>query len=169
MTGRIWILANQGEVGGGEVMLHHLATALRELGRDVGVVAPVHPAETADRLAADGFDVVRVGGPGRLGYLRALRAWDRGRGKDDVVWCNGLLPATVLDRAPRRHPDDRLLAIVAGMRHADSDLTLAGIATRLEQMRERTPRGNAKWFPSTVRLLLQRAEKKGMIMGAGER
>ena len=29
MTGRIWILANQGEVGGGEVMLHHLATALR--------------------------------------------------------------------------------------------------------------------------------------------
>ena len=41
MTGRIWILANQGEVGGGEVMLHHLATALRELGRDVGVVAPV--------------------------------------------------------------------------------------------------------------------------------
>ena len=32
MTGRIWILANQGELGGGEVMLHHLATALRELG-----------------------------------------------------------------------------------------------------------------------------------------
>ena len=82
MTGRIWILANQGEVGGGEVMLHHLATALRELGRDVGVVAPAHPAETADRLAADGFDVARVGGPGRLGYRRALRAWDRGRGKD---------------------------------------------------------------------------------------
>ncbi|MWD31034.1 glycosyl transferase family 1, partial [Aquicoccus sp. SCR17] len=63
MTGRIWILANQGEVGGGEVMLHHLATALRELGRGVGVVAPAHPAETADHLAADGFDVVRVGGP----------------------------------------------------------------------------------------------------------
>ena len=40
MTGRIWILANQGEVGGGEVMLHHLATALRELGR-----LPNAPAE----------------------------------------------------------------------------------------------------------------------------
>lgn len=102
MTGRIWILANQGEVGGGEVMLHHLATALRELGRDVGVVAPAHPAETADRLAADGFDVVRMGGSGRLGYLRALRAWDRGRGKDDVAWCNGLLPATALAGRPRR-------------------------------------------------------------------
>lgn len=76
---------------------------------------------------------------------------------------DGLLPATVLDRAPRRYPDNRLLAIVAGMRHADPDVTLAGIATRLEQMRERTPRGNTKWYPLTVRLLLQRAEKMGMI------
>lgn len=73
----------------------------------------------------------------------------------------------MLERAPRRDADDRLLAIVAGMRHADPDLMLAGIASRLEQMRESTPRGNAKWFPSTVRLL-QRAEKKGMIMDAGE-
>ena len=79
---------------------------------------------------------------------------------------DGLLPATVLDRAPRRDPDDRLLAIVAGMRHADPDLTLAGIATRLEQMRERTPRGNTKWYPSTVRMLLQRAEKMGMANGS---
>jgi hypothetical protein len=79
---------------------------------------------------------------------------------------DGLLPATVLDRAPRRDPDDRLMAIVAGMRHADPDVTLAGIATRLEQMRERTPRGNTKWYPSTVRLLLQRAEKMGMTAGS---
>ena len=75
---------------------------------------------------------------------------------------DGLLPATVMDRAPRSTPDDRLLAIVAGMRHADPDLTLAGIATRLEAMRERTPRGGTKWYPSSVRMLLQRAEKMGM-------
>lgn len=75
---------------------------------------------------------------------------------------DGLLPATVIDRAPRSTPDDRLLAIVAGMRHADPDLTLAGIATRLEAMRERTPRGGTKWYPSSVRMLLQRAEKMGM-------
>ena len=49
------------------------------------------------------------------------------------------------------------------MQHADPDLTPAGIATRLEQMRERIPLGNVKWFPSTVRLLLQRAERMGMI------
>ena len=81
---------------------------------------------------------------------------------------DGPLPAAVLERAPRRDADDRLLAIVADMCHADPDLTLTGIVSRLEQMRESTPRGNAKWFPSTVRLLLQRAEKMGMIMGAGE-
>ncbi len=55
------------------------------------------------------------------------------------------------------------MAIVAGMRHADPDLTLAGIARRLEDMRERTPRGSARWYPSSVRLLLRRAEKRGMI------
>ena len=81
---------------------------------------------------------------------------------------DGLLPGSVLERAPRSTADDRLLAIVAGMRHADPDLTLKGIADRLEQMRERTPRGNVKWFPSTVRLLLQRAEKMGMVGGPGE-
>lgn len=101
MTGRIWILANQGEVGGGEVMLHHLATALRELGRDVGVVAPAEPAETADRLEADGFPVDRVGGPGRLGYMRALRRWHRSH-RQEILWCNGLLPATALAGRARR-------------------------------------------------------------------
>lgn len=81
---------------------------------------------------------------------------------------DGLLPATVLERAPRRTADDRLLMIVAGMRHAHSDLTLAGIASRREQMRERTPRGNVKWLPSIV-TLLQRAEKIGMAGGASDR
>ena len=76
---------------------------------------------------------------------------------------DGLLSAAVLERAPRSTPDDRLLAIVAGMRHADPGLTLAGIAARLEQMRERPPRGGARWYPSSVRLLLMRAEKKGML------
>ncbi|WP_188716070.1 hypothetical protein [Paracoccus acridae] len=56
----------------------------------------------------------------------------------------------MLDRAPRRTADDRLLAIIAGMRHADPDRTLAGIAKRLEHMRERTLRGCAKWYPSSV-------------------
>lgn len=102
MSGRrIWIAANQGEVGGGEVMLHHLATALRELGRDVAVVAPAEPSAVADRLEADGFPVARVGGPGRLGYMRALRRWHASH-REAVLWCNGLLPATALAGRARR-------------------------------------------------------------------
>lgn len=81
---------------------------------------------------------------------------------------DGLLPAAVLDRAPRRTADDRLLAIIAGIRHADPELTLAGTASRLDAMRERTPRGNGKWYPSTVRMLLQRANRMGMVGGASE-
>ena len=47
---------------------------------------------------------------------RAARRYVR-----DVV-----LPATVLDRARHRTSDNRLLAISAGMRHANPDLTPAG-------------------------------------------
>lgn len=121
MTRRIWIAANQGEVGGGEVMLHHLATALHELGRDIAVVAPAAPSATAARLEADGFTVDRVGGPGRAGYMRALRRWHNGH-REDVVWCNGLLPATALAGRPRRivhlhqwliRPRDRVLGTLA--------------------------------------------------------
>ena len=55
------------------------------------------------------------------------------------------------------------MAIVAGMRHADPDVTLGGIARRLEDRRERTPRGSSKWYPSSVRSLLLRAERLGLI------
>ncbi|MEV7100386.1 glycosyltransferase family 4 protein [Micrococcus luteus] len=121
MSARIWIAANQGKVGGGEVMLHHIATALRELGRDVAVVAPAEPSAVASRLAADGFPVDRVGGPGRTGYMRALRGWHSSH-REDVVWCNGLLPATALAGRPRRivhlhqwliGPRDRVLGTLA--------------------------------------------------------
>lgn len=101
---------------------------------------------------------------------RTGQAWSVERLKRAAKRCvrDGLLPETVLDRAPRRTPDDRLLAIVAEMRHADPELTLAGIASRLEATRERTPRGNGKWYPSTVRMLLQRADRMGIVGGASE-
>ena len=34
---------------------------------------------------------------------------------------------------------------------------------RLESMRERTPRGRTSWQPSSVRMLLERAEKLGLL------
>jgi hypothetical protein len=76
---------------------------------------------------------------------------------------DGFLDAAVLGRARPRNADDRLMAIVAGIAGADPSLTLQAIADRLEAMRERTPRGRARWQPSSVRMLLERARKHGML------
>ena len=76
---------------------------------------------------------------------------------------DGFLPPTVLDRAGRRETDDRLPAIVAAIKGADPDITLQAICTRLEAMRERTPRGRTSWQPSSVKMLLERAERLGLL------
>jgi DNA invertase Pin-like site-specific DNA recombinase len=85
--------------------------------------------------------------------LRAVNAYVR----------DGFLPKTVLDRAGRRETDDRLPAIVAAIKGADPDITLQAICTRLEAMRERTPRGRTSWQPSSVKMLLERAERLGLL------
>jgi hypothetical protein len=76
---------------------------------------------------------------------------------------DGFLPAEVLGRAGRRETDDRLPAIVAAIKGADPEITLQAICDRLESMRERTPRGRASWQPSSVKMLLERAERLGLI------
>ena len=75
----------------------------------------------------------------------------------------GLLPQIVLGRAAKANKDDRLPAIVAAIKGADPAITLQAICDRLESMRERTPRGRAKWQPSSVKMLLERAEKLGLL------
>jgi len=86
--------------------------------------------------------------------LRAVNAYVR----------DGFLPETVLGRAGRRETDDRLPAIVAAIKGADPDITLQAICTRLEAMRERTPRGRTSWQPSSVKMLLERAERLGLLL-----
>lgn len=75
----------------------------------------------------------------------------------------GMLPEALLTPAPRAASDDRLPALVAALKGADPDMTLQQICDRLEAMRERTPRGRSKWQPSSVRMLLERAEKLGLL------
>lgn len=75
----------------------------------------------------------------------------------------GLMEPAVLERAPRKDTDDRLLAIIAGIAGAAPDMTLAQIADRLEAMRERTPRGRSKWSASSVKMLLDRAKTRGLL------
>lgn len=77
---------------------------------------------------------------------------------------DGLIEAQVLDRAPKRDEDDRLLAIVAAIKGADPTITLKEICTRLETMRERTPRGKSSWQPSSVKMLFDRAEARGLLV-----
>jgi len=66
-------------------------------------------------------------------------------------------------RDSRRETDDRLPAIVAAIKGADPGITLQAICERLESMRERTPRGRTRWQPSSVKMLLERAERLGLL------
>jgi len=85
--------------------------------------------------------------------LRAVKAYVR----------DGFLPDAVLGRAGRRETDDRLPALVAAIKGADPEITLQAICDRLEAMRERTPRGRSSWQPSSVKMLLARAKKLGLL------
>lgn len=85
--------------------------------------------------------------------LRAVKAYVR----------DGFLPREALGRAGRCEIEDRLPVIVAAIRCKDPDITLQAICERLEAMRVRTPRGRTSWQPSSVRMLLERAERLGLV------
>lgn len=70
----------------------------------------------------------------------------------------GLVEKSVLDRSPKRSATNHLPALVAGIATAEPDLTLRDIGARLEDMQERTPRGERRWSPATVKMLLERAK-----------
>ena len=73
----------------------------------------------------------------------------------------GIIEASLLDRARPQQSDDRLVRLIAGIKAAAPDRTLQQIAAQLEAMRERTPRGGTRWHPSSVKHLLDRAERLG--------
>ena len=70
----------------------------------------------------------------------------------------------LIERSPRRPPEDRLMTLVAGIALAAPDLSLREIAAQLERMRERTPRGGRKWAASSVKSLLDRARRLGLVV-----
>src|SRR3954447_15222935 len=71
----------------------------------------------------------------------------------------GILEASLLERARPQRADDRLVRLVAGIKAAAPNRTLQQIAAQLEAMRERTPRGGTRWHPSSVKHLLDQAER----------
>lgn len=55
------------------------------------------------------------------------------------------------------------MTLVAGITRANPDMTLAGIGAQLEAMYERTPSGGRRWAPGSVKSLIDRARKRGLI------
>jgi hypothetical protein len=70
----------------------------------------------------------------------------------------------LITRARRRPPEDRLMTLVAGIAIAGPELTLREIAAQLERMRERTLRGGHQWAASSVKHLLDRAGRMGLVV-----
>lgn len=86
------LAANNGEIGGGEVMLLAVAEALRTLGHDVQVVAPRGGRDGVGEAArAADFPATDLSS-GRRQYVSELRAW-RATNAAGILWCNGLVPA----------------------------------------------------------------------------
>lgn len=85
------IATNNGDLGGGEVMLLNIAAAVREMGIEVTVLAPTAPGELLDKARSSGFDVVPLNASNRPAYMSALAAW-RLRNRSVPLWCNGLVP-----------------------------------------------------------------------------
>jgi hypothetical protein len=100
-------------------------------------------------------DVVRVLNqkPGMSWTVERLRRTMR------RLAAEGIVGADLLDRARPQGGADRLVRLVAGIRTAAPDWTLQQIASQLEAMRERTPRGGTRWHRSSVKQLLAKAER----------
>ena len=93
--------------------------------------------------------------------------WTPERLRRAVKWlvAERLADSALLTRASPQLPEDRLMILVAGISQSNPDLSLRDIASQLERLHERTPRGSAKWSASSVKNLLDRARRLGL---AGE-
>ncbi|WOQ16430.1 glycosyltransferase family 4 protein [Raineyella sp. W15-4] len=94
------LAANNGAIGGGEVMLLLMAKLARELGLEVAIVAPDDSA-VARRADELGFPTTGIRGRNRSEYIPNLRRWDR-RERDGLLWCHGLVPALATTGHPHR-------------------------------------------------------------------
>lgn len=132
------IASNNGDVGGGEVMLLALARQAEELGVPVLVVGPAAPSTLVDASFSAGHATVALPAAGRRAYMVALRRW-RLRNPDGLLWCNGLVPSVATASLPNRvvhlHQVPRstqwLLAAVARNRAVATVVPSQSMAARL--------------------------------------
>lgn len=89
---RIAIATNNGDIGGGEVMLLQIAEALRDLGIVPVILGPTGPGELVAEARRRGFETIALPAEGRRAWMLALAAW-RLRNLRIPLWCNGLVPS----------------------------------------------------------------------------
>ena len=75
----------------------------------------------------------------------------------------GLADASLLRPAPRKFASLPILTVVSAIVRAKPDMTLAEIGAQLRQMNQRTPRGKTTWARGSVKQLLDRAKRAGML------
>ncbi|WP_197060934.1 glycosyltransferase family 4 protein [Microbacterium mangrovi] len=95
------IATNNGEIGGGEIMMFSIAQALREDGVGVTIVAPSRPHAVAAEADARGIPYVALPARNRAEWMRALRRW-ASRTRPELLWCNGLVPSVATAGMPNR-------------------------------------------------------------------
>ena len=92
--------------------------------------------------------------------------WTEARLRRAVRWLvkEHLADTALLNKSPPRLPEDRLMTLVAGIAASNPDHSMRDIAIQLERLHERTPRGSSKWSPSSVKNLLDRAQRAGLLV-----
>lgn len=98
---KITLATNNGDVGGGEVMMFNLAQSLTELGYNVTIVGPSHPSEVVMLARSRGFSTIELPAQNRIGWMWELRKW-RIHNSTSVLWCNGMVPAVATAGLKRR-------------------------------------------------------------------
>ncbi|MEO0025077.1 MAG: hypothetical protein RL196_1518 [Actinomycetota bacterium] len=88
----VFIATNNGDIGGGEVMLLNVAQAARSLGHSITVVTPSNPNNLREAATNLGLQVIALEAKNRIEWVLALRKWRR-KNRDGYLWCNGLVPA----------------------------------------------------------------------------
>lgn len=165
------LLANNGAVAGGEVMLLQIALGCRSLGVETVVVAPDAPGEVADLARRHSLSTVALPAPSKGSYMRAIRRWAR-RVRcaqcPPLLWCIGLVPAAATAGLRHRivhfhqqpHGAQRLLATAANR----------GASMRLAPSRYMSTalRGTVEfpnWVPPPARARARRPSQGAVTLG----
>ena len=92
MSKELYLATNNGDIGGGEVMLLNIARAARGLGYQVVIIGPANPPDLIEAAADEGFTRIVLPAKTRMQYMVQLRLWHLAH-RDALLWCNGLVPA----------------------------------------------------------------------------